>query len=176
MRSSAKVCASTRPLPRSSRSPPRDPASPGSNPARAPSAPVLRSPRRHWLRPTRQARTGGAVSPLELSYPFRLRDDVRQTYAELVVDCDDLALRDQATVDQHIHRFARQAVEFDDRALGKLQYLADRDLGAPKLDGQLDRNVENQVDIVGARRATGLGRERRENRRCPWRLRVRDHC
>ena len=56
----------------------------------------------------------------ELLDPVGRTDDVRQSNAEFLVHDDDLTLRDQRAVDQHVHRLASQAVKFDDRALIQL--------------------------------------------------------
>ena len=59
---------------------------------------------------------------------------------------------DQTAVDQHIHRFAGQAIEFDHRTLCQLQQILDRNLGAPQFDRQLHWNIEDEIDVV-----VGLG-------------------
>ena len=41
---------------------------------------------------------------------FRRADDIGQADAELVIDQNDFPARDQETVDQHVHRLAREAV------------------------------------------------------------------
>ena len=60
-------------------------------------------------------------------------------------------LRDQAAVDQHVHRLAGQPVELDHRALRELQQIADRDLGAAELDRELHRNVQHHVETPASR-------------------------
>ncbi|MNU02355.1 hypothetical protein D3C72_2460350 [compost metagenome] len=51
-------------------------------------------------------------------------------------------------MDEHVHGFAGQRIEFDDRALCQLQDVLDRHLGAPQLHGQLHGNVQHHVDVV----------------------------
>ena len=80
------------------------------------------------------------------------------------VDDDDLALRDQVAVDEHVHRLAGERVELDDRACASCRML-DRDPRPPELDGQLDRDVQDHVDVVrgggrAGRREVGERRRR----------------
>ena len=54
---------------------------------------------------------------------------------------------DQGTVYQHVQRFARKPVQFDNRALVQLQQVPYRDLGVAHFHGNGDRYIENDVDI-----------------------------
>ena len=88
------------------------------------------------------------ASFVEFPDPLGGRDDVSQTYAELVVHHDHFALGDQAAVDQNIHRFASQTVKLDDRTLCELEQVLDGDFGTTQFNRQQDRDVQNEVDIV----------------------------
>jgi len=62
---------------------------------------------------------------------FAGTDHVGQPHAETVVHHDDLAMRDQRAVDEHVQRFAGGTLQFDHGALVELQQVADRDAGMP---------------------------------------------
>src|SRR4051794_9559943 len=75
------------------------------------------------------------------------RDDVGDAQAELLVDHDDLALRDDLAVDEQVDRLAGEPVQGDDRARRERQRLADRHGGAADLDGQLDGDVDDAAEV-----------------------------
>src|SRR4051812_39128455 len=104
-------------------------------------------------------------SPVELPHALGRCDDVGEADPELLVDDDDLALSDQAAVHEEVERLAGESFELDDRALSELEYLADRNLGAPQLDGELHRNVEDEVDVVPGAHCARLRRELLEDLR-----------
>src|SRR5947209_10996137 len=114
------------------------------------------------------------ASPLELPHALRRSDHVRETDAELLVDDHHFALCDQAAVDEQVQWLAGETFELDDRALRELQNLANRNPGAAELDGELNRYVEDEVDVVAGTERTRLRRELLEDR-CGLHLGARDH-
>src|SRR5690606_9667617 len=76
------------------------------------------------------------------------RDDVGDADAVLVVHDDDFALGDQVAVDEDVHGFTGETVEFDHRPLTKLQNVADGELGAPQFNGELNRDVHDHFDVA----------------------------
>ncbi len=93
-------------------------------------------------------------------FNFLMRSDgvmmsVRRIH-ELVVDHHDFALCDQAAVDQHVHWFAGQAVEFHHRPLSQLQQVANRDLGAPEFTPSSARGCRESCRCHCASRAPRL--------------------
>lgn len=58
---------------------------------------------------------------LQLADALGRTDDIGQTDAELVVDDDDFAVRDERAIHEDIEWLARRAVKFHDRTLVQLQ-------------------------------------------------------
>ncbi len=116
----------------------------------------------HQHRTGRQGRRGGLLGTLDgngrrnghqrLSRRMRSDggDDVGDAHAELVGHHHHFTLCDQVTVDQDVQRLAGQTVQRHHRALRQAQQLFDGHLGAPQFHGQLDRNIQDQVDILQA--------------------------
>src|SRR5207244_3547363 len=73
---------------------------------------------RAWRRAAEALRN---ASSLEFPDALGGRDDVGQTNAELLVHDHDLALGDEAAVDEDVHRLAGETVELDHRALRELK-------------------------------------------------------
>src|SRR5690606_7296983 len=96
-------------------------------------------------RPIRSWRSAAVVQAVDA---LGRRDDVRQAYAIFVFDDDNLALCDQVAVDEDVHGFAGQSVEFDDRALAQLQQVLDCQAGGSQFHSQLDGHVHDQVDVA----------------------------
>src|SRR6185437_2526549 len=89
--------------------------------------------------------------------PLRL-DDFRHGHAELVLDENDLAARDQTVVDVDIDGFADLAVELEHGARAEAQQFADLHAGAAEHRGHLHRHVEYGFEVfraAGDRLASG---------------------
>src|SRR5262245_6503468 len=74
-------------------------------------------------------------------------DDVRQPDSEFVVHDDDLAVRDQRAVHEHVERLACHARELDHGAARELKQTTDADARATHLHRQAHRNVQHDVEI-----------------------------
>jgi len=88
------------------------------------------------------------ASTVELSQTLGGRNDVSQTDAEFVVDDHHLALGNQVAVYQHIHRFSCKTIQFNDGTLRKLKYVLNRYLRPTQLNSQLNRDIQDHVDVV----------------------------
>src|SRR5215207_475783 len=92
--------------------------------------------------------------------------DLGNAQPELLVDHDDLAAGDRLAVDQQVDRLAREAVQRDDRAGAERERLADRHARAADLDGELDGDVAQPLEVVrdvgGHAVARGDGRLERD--------------
>ena len=75
---------------------------------------------------------------------------------------------DQAAIDQYIHRLAGQSVQLHHGALRQLQEVAYGDLGTPQLHGEMNRDIEDQIQVI-CRRCHGLGGEIWKYLRLGWR-------
>ena len=93
----------------------------------------------------------------------RAGDDLHHPYAELLVDHDHLAARDQAAVDQDVGRLAASLSSsmIEPTRSPSTSPIVIR--ARPSLDGDLERYVEQQVD-AGHVAAAALTTERRERR------------
>jgi hypothetical protein len=74
-------------------------------------------------------------------------NDPRDAQPELLIDHDDLTVRDWSAVDQQIHRLARQAIERDDRAGTQVEGLTDGHLRAPDLNAQLQWHLADAAHV-----------------------------
>src|SRR3990167_6366628 len=89
--------------------------------------------------------------PLSTADPpqaFRGCHHVGQPDTELVIHHHHFALRNEIPIHQHVHRLARQRVQFHHRPLRQLKDVLDRYLGAPQLHGQLDGDVQHHIDVI----------------------------
>src|SRR5262249_34860881 len=78
----------------------------------------------------RQGTNRTCFASAELAHALGRTDHIRQANPELVVDDDDLAVRDERAVDEHVERIAGGAVELDDRALVQRHEVPDRNARA----------------------------------------------
>src|ERR1700683_460206 len=79
------------------------------------------------------------------SRPLRV-DDIRHRRAELLLDQNDFAARDQADVEVDVDRFGDLAVEFEHRAGAELERVADLHARAPKHGRDLGRPIEHRLE------------------------------
>src|SRR5690349_1021968 len=131
----------------------------------------LRSSICEWRMASSDERKGGRspfaarYSPRGASSPLRL-DDFRHRHAELVLDQDDLAARDQAVVDVDVDGFADLAIELEHGAGTDIEKLAHLHVSAAEHGRDLHRNVEHRFEVGRTVRAR-LGRGRRDRLRIP---------
>src|SRR5262245_50102499 len=88
---------------------------------------------------------------LQLADAFGRAHHIGEADAELLVHHDDLAMRDQRAVDEHIQRFAGGTLQLDHRTLVQLQQAADGQARAAHFQRQRDRHVQDhvEVDVLG---------------------------
>src|ERR1700728_2230059 len=79
-------------------------------------------------------------------------DDFRHRYAELFLDQNDLATRDQPVIDINVDRFSDLAVELQYGTGTKLEQVSDVHPRAPEHGRNLNRYVEYRFKIGGASR------------------------
>ena len=70
-----------------------------------------------------------------------LFDQLRYAHAEVLIDGDDFAARDETIVDEQIHGTAGQPIQFDNLAGAELEDIAHQHLSR----SQLSRNGERDV-------------------------------
>lgn len=66
------------------------------------------------------------------------RENFRDADAEVVVQDEDFAPRDQSTVDEDIHGIAGQFVEWYDGTFAELEHFFNQELGAPEFDAKIE--------------------------------------
>ena len=76
----------------------------------------------------------------------KLKGEINNAITTLIFEYY-LALRNQITVDQHIHRCTGLGIQFNHRTRCQLKHIVDGRAGASDLHRQLDRNVQNALDV-----------------------------
>ena len=95
--------------------------------------------------------SGDVLDPISLAY------DLGDSYTEPLVDHDYLAFAQQLVVDKNFNRFASCLVEFDYRALSKLQHLVNDHAGSSQFNGDFKRDIQQKVKVLVASWGCGCG-------------------